>query len=60
MKNSYKKYELTKYLKKLYIISLKLKNFRKYIYMGNKPPKATFYKLLKEIKNELIKIKKAL
>jgi hypothetical protein len=33
IKNFSKKKELRKSLKKLYIISLKLKNFRKYIYM---------------------------
>ncbi len=58
--NNKKKENLTKSLKNLYIISLKLKNFRKYIYMWNKPPKKTFYQLLQEIKKELLNIKKTL
>jgi len=60
IKNSSTKKELRKSLKKLYIISLKLKNFKKYIYMWKKPPKSTFKILLDEIKKEVLKIKKLL
>ncbi len=60
LKESKQKNILRNHLKNLYIISLKLKNFRKYIYMWNKAPKKTFYSLLKEIKQELLLIKKAL
>ncbi len=55
--SNYKKKELRKSLKKLYVISLKLKNFRKYIYMWKKAPKSTFSILLEEIKKEIFKIK---
>jgi hypothetical protein len=36
---------------------LKLKNFRKYIYMWKKAPKSTFTILLAEIKKEVLRIK---
>ena len=57
IKNNSIKKELKKSLKRLYIISLKLKNFRKYIYMWKKAPKSTFKILLSEIKKEVIRIK---
>ena len=55
-----RKKELKKSLKKLYLVSLKLKNFRKYIYIWKKAPNSTFKILLLEIKKEILIIKKLL